>query len=390
VIRKIAIRNYRCFRAFDLDFTPELNILVGINDTGKSTIIEAINLALTGRVNGRAFGQELSPYFVNLDATRAYIESLKARRVSDPYPEPPAIIIDVFLQDECDADVLRGTNNVFAEDACGLRVQAELADEYFEEYKSFIEEPENVRLVPTEYYKVEWVGFSGNSVTSRSVPVVSSLVDPSTIRLQAGVDYHLQQIINSQLEAKERVELSRQYRTLREEFGEKAGVQDINKRLNKHSEKLTSRKLGLAIDISQRYTWEGGLQVHLDDLPFTMIGRGDQNILKTLLAIERRADSTHVILIEEPENHLSHTRLRELIGRIEDRCCGKQVIIATHSNYVLNKLGLQHMILLGEGTSTRITDLPEKTEAYFKKLPGYDTLRLVLSRGAILVEGPSD
>jgi predicted ATP-dependent endonuclease of OLD family len=35
-------------------------------------------------------------------------------------------------------------------------------------------------------------------------------------------------------------------------------------------------------------------------------------------------------------------------------------------------------------------DLPPDTVDYFKKLSGFDTLRLVLSKGAILVEGPSD
>ena len=47
MIRKIAIRNYRLFEDFDLDFAPSMNIVVGDNDTGKSTLIEAINLALT-------------------------------------------------------------------------------------------------------------------------------------------------------------------------------------------------------------------------------------------------------------------------------------------------------------------------------------------------------
>lgn len=387
LIRKIAIRNYRCLRQFDLDFTPGLNILVGQNDTGKSTLIEAITLALTGRVGGRAFAQELSPYYVNLDATREYIADLQ----SGGTEPPPSVTIDVFLDDMHDTEILRGTNNVFGEDACGIRMQVELADEFFDEYTTFSARPDDIRLAPTEYYRVDWLGFSGNAVSARSVPVITSLVDPSTIRLQAGVDYHLQQIIRSQLESKERVELSRQYRTMREEFSDQAGVKAINEKLQKHSEKLTNRRLGLAIDISQRYTWEGGLSVHLDDLPFSMIGKGDQNVLKTLLAIEREADAAHVILIEEPENHLSHTRLRELIARIEERCCDKQVIIATHSNYVLNKLGLQSMILLGpEGSSTRISDLPKETEDYFKKLAGYDTLRLVLADGAILVEGPSD
>jgi predicted ATP-dependent endonuclease of OLD family len=51
---------------------------------------------------------------------------------------------------------------------------------------------------------------------------------------------------------------------------------------------------------------------------------------------------------------------------------------------------LQNLILLGDGTATRIKDVPVETVDYFKKLAGFDTLRLVLSEGTILVEGPSD
>jgi putative ATP-dependent endonuclease of OLD family len=47
-------------------------------------------------------------------------------------------------------------------------------------------------------------------------------------------------------------------------------------------------------------------------------------------------------------------------------------------------------LLLSENGATRILDLPPDTVDYFKKLSGFDTLRLVLSKGAILVEGPSD
>lgn len=109
-----------------------------------------------------------------------------------------------------------------------------------------------------------------------------------------------------------------------------------------------------------------------------------------LLALGREADDVRIVLIEEPETHLSFASLRKLLSRISDHCTGKQVIIATHSNFVLNKLGLQNLILLGKSTQTRITDLPPDTVAYFKKLAGFDTLRLLIASGAILVEGPSD
>ncbi len=203
-----------------------------------------------------------------------------------------------------------------------------------------------MRLVPTEYYLVEMLGFSGNRISSRSVPIDARLIDASTIRLQSGVDYHLQQIIRGILEPRERVELSREYRSLREEFTEKEPVKAINKRLESTDDQLTDRKLSLSIDLSQRYTWEANLVAHLDDLPFDLIGKGDQNALKTLLAIGQRADDAHVILIEEPENHLSFANLRKLIARIDAKCAGKQVLIATHSTYVLNKLGIKNLVLL--------------------------------------------
>jgi predicted ATP-dependent endonuclease of OLD family len=38
----------------------------------------------------------------------------------------------------------------------------------------------------------------------------------------------------------------------------------------------------------------------------------------------------------------------------------------------------------------RLGQLPTSTEAYFKKLPGHDTLRMILATKTILVEGPSD
>jgi energy-coupling factor transporter ATP-binding protein EcfA2 len=360
---------------------------VGRNDSGKSTLIEAINLALTGRVNGRMFAQELSPYYINLDATKEYVQALQ----SNAKAVPPTVIIEVYLDGGGEAEILRGTNNLLGEDACGIRIQAKLSPDFEEEYRAFAATPSGIRLAPTEYYRVDWLGFSGNGVTARSVPATASVVDPASIRLQSGVDHHMQQILRTHLDPRDRVELSRQYRSLREAFSEQEAVKAINGKLKVDSDSLTQRTLSLAIDISQRYTWESGLVAHLDDLPFQFVSKGEQSALKTILAVGRKADGAQIVLIEEPEAHLSFAHLRALMKRIEAQCEGKQVIVATHSNFVLNKLGLENMLLLGEdGAHTRITDVPDATVEYFKKLAGFDTLRLVLARGAILVEGPSD
>jgi len=53
VITKIRIRGYRIYKDFLLKPNPGVNILVGDNDAGKSTLMEAISLALICATSSR-------------------------------------------------------------------------------------------------------------------------------------------------------------------------------------------------------------------------------------------------------------------------------------------------------------------------------------------------
>lgn len=386
MIEKIMVRNYRIFESFDLDFNPGMNILVGDNDVGKSTLLEAVHLALTAKLNGRPFTYELSPYLFNMNITAAYVKAL----IRGQNATPPEMIIDLFLKDDADTAILRGSNNLTGNDAVGVRIRASMSSEFEAEYRNFIAEPSKIKLIPAEYYTVEWLGFSGNGITFRSIPATASFIDASSIRLQNGADYHLQSIIKEHLDAKERVELSRSYRSTREEFSEHPSVKAVNSKLGGAKGDVSDRSLSLGIDITQRYTWESSLVAHLDGLPFQYVGDGEQNTLKILLALNRKAEDAHVVLIEEPENHLSFSSLNILISKVAEKCLEKQVLVSTHSSYVLNKLGMDSLILLTPTGGVRIGQVPNDTQDYFMKLSGYDTLRLVLAKSVLLVEGPSD
>ena len=386
MIEKIMIKNYRAYQDFTLEFNDGMNIIVGDNDIGKSTLLEAVNLALTSKLNGRPLAYELSPYLFNTVATEEYL----AKLIAGEKPTPPEIIIDLFLKDNGETGLLKGSNNLTGNDAVGVRIKASMSSDYSAEYENFITEPAKIKLVPAEYYNVEWLGFSGNGITMKSLPSSPSFIDASAIKLQSGADYHLQAIIKEHLDPKERVELSRTYRNTREEFADHDSVKAINVKLGGSQGDVSDRSLSLAIDISQRYTWESSLVAHLDGMPFQYVGNGEQNTLKILLALNRRAEDSNIILIEEPENHLSFSTLNMLVTKIATKCVDKQVLISTHSSYVLNKLGMDSLILLTRTTGVRIGQVPNDTQDYFMKLSGYDTLRLVLAKKVILVEGPSD
>ncbi|MEV7165732.1 ATP-dependent nuclease [Streptomyces microflavus] len=386
MLAKIVIQNYRTFRNFKLTFDPEMNILVGNNDAGKSTILEAISLALTGRLRGRPLAQDLSPYLFHKDVTAEYITDLQEGRDT----KPPEIIIDLFLDSKTAPAELMGTNNLLKANEPGVRIRVALNPDYEPEYKEFIKNPSQVRLVPTEYYKVDWLAFSGNGITFRSIPATASLIDAANIHLQSGVDYYMKHIIDSYLKADERVKLTRAYRNLRETFAEDDSIVKINEALRGSPSDVSDRELTLNIDVSQKSSWESGIVPHLDDLPFHFVGKGEQSTLKILLALNKKVEDAHIVLVEEPENHLSFPNLGKLVKKISDKCVGKQVFITTHSSYVLNKLGLENLVLLSPVEGVRLDSLPSDTQNYFRKLSGYDTLRVVLARRSLLVEGPSD
>ena len=64
-IRKVKIHNFKCYRDFEITLEEGLNIVVGDNEAGKSTILEAINLALTGIISGKSIWNEISQYIFN-------------------------------------------------------------------------------------------------------------------------------------------------------------------------------------------------------------------------------------------------------------------------------------------------------------------------------------
>ena len=387
MIKKIFIQNYKIFTSFELEFNNELNLIVGDNEAGKSTILEAINLALSKRLDGNFIEYELTPFLFNRSCVIEYLKSLKSGKPS----RLPEIIIELYFDESSDMESFRGSMNSKKEDAIGVKLEIVFDEDYKEDYENLLKkQSKRLTSIPAEFYKVQWFSFANKQITRRKVPVRLSYIDATTIRLKSGTDYYLQDIIQTGLDSKERVGLSVAYRSLKETFSQEDSIRSINDSLKSKKGIISNKDLSISIDVSQKSNWEGSLVPHLDELPFHLIGKGEQSALKIMLALERKADESNVILIEEPENHLSFSSMNTLVSRIRDRCENKQIIITTHSAYVLNKLGLEHLILIYGNEISKLKNLSPETQSYFKRLSGYDTLRLVLAKKAILVEGPSD
>ena len=385
-IEKIHIKNFKCFKNdFILELNNHLNIIVGDNEAGKSTIIEAIHLALSGWYKGRYFHNELTQSLFNKVIVDEYIQSIR-----DGNPQiPPAILIELYFSNDVSAE-FKGNQNTEGIDSFGLRFHVQFDERYKIDYEHLVNSGD-IQSLPIEYYNFYWESFARDErISPRRIPIKSALIDNAGSRYQNGSDVYISKIVKEYLEPKEVVEVSQAHRRMKEVFMNEDAIKAINKKIQTDSN-ITTKKVEVSVELSSKNAWESSLVTYLDEIPFHHVGKGEQAIIKTKLALShKKAHEANILLIEEPENHLSHTKLNQLLKDIQVGSSEKQIIVSTHNSFVANKLGLESIILLNSLTTTKLSDLSEETYLYFKRLSGYDTLRLLLCNRAILVEGDSD
>lgn len=344
-------------------------------------------MAMTGRVNGRTISEELNPYWFHAQTVAEYLEA----RGRGENPVPPEIFIEITLQNRPDFAPLIGADDLDEprDHAPGVRLRVRLNPEYRDEFDAYVAEP-GTKLLPTEYFIPDWRSFQGSQLTQRPRALSVAVIDSRTVRSTAGVGYHLRQVIGDNLTDEEHAAVSVAFRKVKETMTVEH-LDKVNAKLAAGDELLDGGRVALAMDHSSRTSWDSSVIPHVDDVPFLLAGQGQQAVTKIVLAMRRQADAAGVIMIEEPENHLSHSNLNVLLDRIGALSHdAQQVFVATHSSFVLNRLGLDRLRLISKGDVRPFIDLPEDTVDYFRKLPGFDTLRLVLAQRAVLVEGPSD
>lgn len=386
MITRIVIKGFRIFKDFEWVPNPGMNIVVGDNASGKSSLLEALTLGLTGRINGRWAQDELNPYWFNNEIVKQYFDSLN----TDSPLTPPEILIELYLsKEEDDLQYLLGVYNSRQSPEPGIKMTISPNPDYATEFSDYMSDKSRPEILPTEWYNVDWRQFSDERLIRRPKILGVSMIDSRTIKSTTGVDYHTRQMLKEFIDPKESATVAIAHRKASHVISTKT-LRSVNERIAVEREQLSDQPIGLYMDQSSSASWEHSIVPHVGDIPFAFAGQGQQAAIKVALAMHRSKESTFLVLIEEPENHLSHTSLTKLIHRIESLAGNRQIFLTTHSSYVLNRLGIDKLVLLHKGGKAQFNDLPEDTVNYFKRLSGYDTLRLVLSEKIVMVEGPSD
>lgn len=382
-IKKIIIKNFKCFKDFSFELNKHMNILVGDNNEGKSTILEAIHLCLTGIFRGKYLRNNLTQDIFNNEIVNNYIEDVKINK----NVTLPEMLIELYFED---ADpILNGMENSQNKNEACISLCVKFDTRYQEEYQ-ILKEKEDIVTLPIEYYKIDWKNSADKDITARTIPIKSILIDTSDANIRNESDNCIARIVKDKLEEKEIIDISQAYRKIRDIFIKDSTIKSINTRLSEESHFLDNT-IEIDVEMLNRNDWEKAIITKINEIPFDYIGKGEQASLKIELSLtNKRAENSGILLIEEPENHLTYAKLNKLINDISKLGKEKQIFITTHSSFVANKLGIENLELLNNKLLTKFENLTEDTRKFFIKKPGYDTLRFLLCKKAILVEGDAD
>lgn len=276
-IEKVIIQNFKKFKnPFEVKFNENINLLVGDNESGKSTILEAIHVALTGMYAGRNIRNQLSTYLFNREAVEEYLASVK----NEQPIAPPEIMIELYFKSGTLPEYEGNGNSEKSDGIEGIRFTISFSDKFNSEYESLLK-TEKITSLPIEFYEAKWFSFSRDEKMPRFIPIKSVMIDSSNYRYQNGSDVYISRVVKDFLEPEDITAITQAHRNMIDEFAQNEAIQSINEKISAAST-VMNEKLSLSADQGVQNSWESSLVTQVDGIPFAHAGKGAQCIIKKL------------------------------------------------------------------------------------------------------------
>lgn len=369
-IKKLKIHNFCRFKDLTIEFDSGLNLLIGDNESGKSTILSAIDIVLSGsRSKIETYGLD------SLFNTRIVSEFLSSDK---KYEDLPILYIELYLNNQSNKD-LDGRNNSLGEQSDGMYLSCEPRDDLSDEIKEILEQEED--NFPFEYYSITFKTFSDKSYTGYRKYMQHLLLDNTQINNEYATRTYIKTLYNSKVKDSEKNKNQNEYRKHKENFTGNV-LSELNGRISDYS---------FSVRNSSKANLETDLTIKEGDIEIENKGKGRQCFIKTDFALQKNENELDVILLEEPENHLSHVNMKKLIHRII-ASENKQLFIATHSNLISTRLDLRKSIFLNSSSDSPVLlkEIAVDTAKFFMKAPDNNILEFIMSNKVILVEGDAE
>jgi len=321
-IRHIHVKNFRVIKELKWLPRPGLNCLIGPGDSGKSTVLDAIDLALGAR---RSYPFTDADFF-NLDTTNP---------------------IEIWVTIGALSDELKNI------DAYGMFLRSfdPISGAISDEPQAGQEIVLTLKLTVAEDLDADWLLYSERAETEgveRRLPWKHrEFVAPA--RLGVASNHHLawggRSVLNKLSEDGLDISstLAQLSRTARQTFSGH-DVEGIGNVLGKV--KILANNLGVPVgdlkallDVNSVSLSQGAISLHnSDNTPLRQLGTGSARLLVS--GLQKSASTSNIFIVDEAEYGLEPYRISRLLNELGSKSVApeQQVFITTHSPYVLREL----------------------------------------------------
>lgn len=366
-IKKLYIDGLKRFTHFEIEFNERLSILVGENEAGKSTILEAVRIVLNQQY-WNADKSILQDLF-NLESVRTFKNNPSVGTL-------PKIMIEIDLElDNTPRSIdFYGENHVNGDrgEKYGIRFECRFDEDFSDELAEFI----NDGKIPFEYYSFIWQTYANLPYKVAKRPIKNLFIDTSETSKSSAFNYFNRALFSNLYSTDTKLKAKNAFREKLNTSFEDVNLPEIDAR----------RHFGID---NKKIVLESVLSVYEDSIPLENKGSGMESLVKTQIALNRE-DGLDTILIEEPENHLCFTNLKQMLQQIINHEEDSQIILTTHSNMIASRLNLGNVIWIAESRYLSLKNISEETANFFVKADGNEFLQLLLSKRIFLVEGATE
>jgi len=353
MIKKIILSNYRCYEEHEIDF-KDITIVVGKNNAGKSTLIEALRLVSlvssrikTGKFKYPPKWTQLPKRQVGISPSLERIE-FAIKNIIHQYNDPPARIVAFFSNNEKIEVCLNDSGNIFAS---AVNSKGEIISS---------------RADATEL----------KNVNISILPQISPLLEDEKALDKPYVKSNIFSALASRHFRNQLSYLNEYYsdfKKIAEESWE--GLRLIE---------LTKAQKLIHVTNPSLLVQEGGFATEIGSM-----GHGLQMWLQTMWFIARTSP-TSAIILDEPDVYMHADLQRKLIRILKGQF--SQVIVATHSLEIMSEVEPENILIIDrrQSESKFATDIPQIQKIIYNDIGSIHNLELAKlwsSRKFLMVEG---
>lgn len=376
MITKVKIQNFKCYKQAEFECYKKMNIFVGENGVGKSTLLHAIGLVLSGSYS-QIEKQSLSTLF-NTEIIEEFLQKKDNSNLPQLFVE---LYFDSSLKEIETNFHIEGRHNSDRIEAYGLSLRIVPHEEFIAEIKEALKNTD-WEVFPFEFYKVEFITFSGRSYSSYTKPYKFSytMINTSLIDTNQETQKRIHEIYSEKITEENRAKVNHNYRKSSQDFLEELKKDNLLEE--------TVLEFELRFDDTEN-AFKNAISVMKNKVDIKQLGQGEKVLMSVDNSYRHMKDTVKILLVEEPENHLSYQNLQKLVNLLSSDS-SVQVFIGTHSNMIASRLGINHLFFIDQAEVFKLQELKEDTIRYFKKSTNQNLLNFILGKKIILVEGNAE